>query len=602
MKNRYGVAVMALGSLAGWSGLAEAQIVAGADSGFGVFQQRCYACHGKPDMARVPSPAALRDLPPERIYQVLNSAAPNPHANFGLTDDQKRRAAEAISYRLIGSAETGDAKQMPNRCASNAPLADPSAGPAWNGWGSDVSNTRFQTAKAAGLPADQVSRLKLKWAFGFPGGASAYGQPAVASGRVFVGADTGWVYSLDASTGCVYWSYQLKASMRNAITIAPVKGHGATKYGVFFGDLKSNVYALDAQDGHLLWTVKADENYTTRITGAPTIYEGRLFIGVSKWEANSARVLDYPCCTARGSVVALDVNTGKQLWKHYVIEQEPKPTRKNSIGTQLYGPSGGSVWNAPTIDPKRGAVYFGSGESASEPAPDTTDSIIAVDIKTGKMVWHYQTLANDAYIIGCGGSNKTENCPEKPGPDYDFGNSPILKTLANGKRVLLAGMKEGTVLALDPDQNGKLLWKVNVSQNPLSGIVWGGAVDNQNAYYGLTGGGIAAVQLATGERAWFNALASPGRAGNGMAATAIPDVVFIGGRDGVLHALSSSDGHSLWEFPTAREFETVNHVPGHGGSMIAPGAIVAGGMLFVGSGYGVFGDAPGNVLLAFSTE
>jgi polyvinyl alcohol dehydrogenase (cytochrome) len=579
-------------------------VTAGADSGFGTFQTRCMTCHGKPNMERAPSPAALREFPPEKILDILNTSA--THQAMNLTGDQKRRAAEAIGYRLVGSAVSGDAKTMPNRCATSSPMADPAAGPAWNGWGVDISNTRFQPAKAAGLTADQLPRLKLKWAFGFPGGASAYGQPTVVSGRVFVGADTGWVYSLDAASGCVYWSFMTKASMRNAITIAPVKGRGPVRYGAFFGDLKNNVYGLDAQNGQLLWTTKVDDNYTARVTGAPTVYDGRLYIGTAKWEANTARDLNYPCCTARGSVTSLDVNTGKPYWKHYVIEEEPKPTRKNSIGTQLYGPSGGSVWTAPTIDPKRGVIYVGSGEATSEPAADTSDSILALDIKTGKLVWHYQAFKDDAYILGCSGSTKTENCPDRVGPDYDFGNSPILKTLPNGKRLLIAGMKEGTIIAVDPDQKGALVWKVNVSSNPLSGIVWGGAADDQNVYYGLTGGGMAAVQLATGEKVWFSPLSAAdgrnARSGNGAATSAIPGAAFVGGKDGILHAVSTKDGRNLWEFDTAREFPTVNRVAAHGGSMIAPGATVAGGMVFVGSGYGVFGDRPGNVLLALSVE
>src|SRR5581483_6103793 len=374
MKLRFAVFACAFLGLAGGRGVA--QIQSGSDSGFGTFQQLCMTCHlAGGGQQRGPSAPALREFSPEKLYQVLTADPPNVHANLKLTDDQKRRAAEAISYRLIGSADSGDAKGMPNRCASNPPLANPAAGPAWNGWGNDPGNTRFQPSQSAGLNAEQIPRLKLKWAFGFPGGASAYGQPAVFSRRVFVGADTGYIYSLDALTGCVYWSFPTKASVRSAVSFGLVKGAGPVKYAVYFGDLKSNVYALDAQSGRLLWTSRVEDNYAARITAAPALYDGRLYVPVSKWEGNSARVLHYPCCTVRGSVVALDASTGRQIWKHYAIQEEPKPVRKNSAGTQLWAPAGGSVWNTPTVDAKRHAIYFGSGDASTEPAPKTTDAV-----------------------------------------------------------------------------------------------------------------------------------------------------------------------------------------------------------------------------------
>src|SRR4029077_366625 len=119
----------------------------------------------------------------------------------------------------------------------------------WNGWGNGIANHRFQSGAAAGLTATTVAGLKLKWAFGFPGGTSAFGQPAVVAGRVFVGSDIGYVYSLDAATGCVYWSFRAGAGVRNAMTVGPIKREGAIRYAVFFGDLKASAYAIDAQDG-----------------------------------------------------------------------------------------------------------------------------------------------------------------------------------------------------------------------------------------------------------------------------------------------------------------------------------------------------------------
>lgn len=561
-------------------------------------------CHGNPSTPQARPIASLRDLAPEKVYEAVTTLP--VHQTLKLTDEQKHRVSESVAGRLLGTAESGDAKLMPNHCASNPPIADPAAAPAWNGWGANAGNTRFQPAKAAGITADQVPRLKLKWAFGFPGGVSAWGQPTVVAGRVFVGSDAGWLYSLDASSGCVYWSFRTKAGMRNAINFGPVKGKGSSKYAVYFGDLKANAYAVDAQNGELLWVTRADEHFTSRSTAAPTLYEGKLFVPISSWEGFNAKQPEYPCCTSRGSVVALDANTGRQIWKFYTTPEAPKPIKKNSKGTQLYGPSGVSVWDSPTVDPLRHAIYFGTGEAAVGPVPKTSDAVVALDIDTGKLLWSYQTQADDEFLVGCGGATRPENCPQTQGPDYDIGNSPILKTMANGKRMLIAGMKNGVVFAVDPDRKGAPLWKVTVSNNPLSGILWGGAADDRTVYYGLSGGGVAAVQLATGERTWSNALEPPpdhGRAANSAAVTAIPGVAFSGARTGILYALAAADGHILWQFDTAREFSTVNKVEAHGGTIASAGPIVAGGMLFVASGYSFAGaDKTGNVLLAFGPE
>ncbi|HEX5432001.1 MAG TPA: PQQ-binding-like beta-propeller repeat protein, partial [Bryobacteraceae bacterium] len=498
-------------------------------------------------------------------------------------------------------------------CPANPPMKALDSGPAWNGWGVDISNTRFQPAKAAGLKAGDVPKLKLKWAFGYPTGVSAHGQPSIVAGRVFVGTDTGYIYSLDAKTGCIYWSYETGALVRNAISIGPVQGHGSTRYAIYFGDAKANVHAIDAQNGELLWKKHVDDYIVARITAAPKLYGGRLYVPVSSSEEFQGGNPDYECCTSRGSVVALDANTGEQIWKTYVVPT-PKPTRKNSKGTQLYGPAGGSVWNSPTVDPVRHAVYFGTGDAETEPADKHTDAVMAVNMDTGKELWTYQATPNDSFMGGCFGASKSENCPSVQGPDSDIGNSPILRTLPGGKRVLIAGTKEGDVFALDPDNHGKLLWRVHASNSPQprpgarpgfgSGIVWGGAADQQNVYYGFSGGGMAALDLATGERKWFAPIAAPGtRVAYSAAATVIPGVVFVGGSDGSLHALSTADGHTLWQFDTAKDFDAVNKVAAHGGSIRAAGPVVAGGMLYVGSGYAVSGgDKPGNVLLAFGLE
>ena len=156
---------------------------------------------------------------------------------------------------------------------------------------------------------------------------------------------------------------------------------------MFFGDAHANVYAVDAQTGKELWTRKVDDHFVARITASPKLYDGYLYVPVSSSEEFAAANLDYPCCTSRGSVVKLNASTGEQAWKTYVVPETPKPTRKNSRGVQQYAPAGASVWNSPTIDEKRHAVYFGTGDSETEPAAKMSDSVMAVDMKSGKVLW-----------------------------------------------------------------------------------------------------------------------------------------------------------------------------------------------------------------------
>ena len=594
-------------------GAGRGPITPGTESGFATFQTRCAVCHGNPAVERAASPAVIRDMPPERIYAALATGSMQAQSQ-GLTDVQKRLLAEFMSGRPLGSGAKGSASAMPNQCASNPPLTNPSAGASWNGWGNGAANTRFQTAAAAGLSVADVPKLKLKWAFGYPSGASSNGQPTVAAGRVFVGSDNGFFYSLDARTGCVYWSFEQGSIVRNAPVVAPIAGQGAARYAVYFGDGHANVYALDAQNGRLLWKTEADPHFIARITAGVTFHDGRLFVPVSSSEEFSSGTADYSCCTSRGSVVALDANTGQQIWKAWVVPDEPKPWKTQPNGVVLYKPAGGAVWNAPTVDPERGAVYFGTGDATTAPPAVTTDAIMAVDIKTGRLLWHYQATEGDVFMGGCNGPNRSEACPSPMGPDMDIGNSPILTRLPNGRRVLLAGTKSADVFALDPDRQGALLYRVNALGGATGGtrfgrgsIVWGGATDGQRVYYGLGGAGLAALDPATGARAWiFTPPAGEGgRGGGGLGAapTAIPGVVFEGASDGKLYAVSAADGRLLWEFATARTLETVNKVAGKGGAIATSGAVIVDRMVFVGSGYAVgSGASAGNLLLAFGVD
>jgi polyvinyl alcohol dehydrogenase (cytochrome) len=495
------------------------------------------------------------------------------------------------------------AQTSSNQCAGNAAMADSATGSSWNGWGGDISNTRFQPS--ARITAAEVPRLKLKWSFGLPGAKQVFGEPVVAGGRVFFSADTGQVYSVNADTGCTYWTFQAESGVRTAVSVRP--GQPAT---VIFGDQKANVYAVDAEKGTQIWKVRVDEHPTAKLTGAPQVYQDRVYVPVASGEEGASSSPSYPCCSFRGSVVALDAATGKQIWKTFTIAEAPKVVGKNANGTSRWAPAGGGVWNTPTIDPKRHALYVGTGDAYTTPAPNTTDSVMAMDLDSGKILWSAQGTENDAWVVGCMNAKPLENCPKDFGPDQDFGSPPILRELSAGRTVLIAGQKSGNVWAYDPDKNGAVVWRTALVGNTKEfggKIVWGGASDPQAAYFGLGTGGIGAVDIRNGERKWFTALVpAEGRTahtGQEGPLTAIPGVIFSGGWDGVLRALSASDGKVIWQFDTLREFETVNGVAAKGGSMGAAGPVVAGGMLFVPSGYvGVRQGVPGNVVLAFSTE
>jgi polyvinyl alcohol dehydrogenase (cytochrome) len=590
--------------------------------GEAVFNKACAQCHaGAHPANRAPSLPTLEEMTPEAIYAAVTTGVMAPAAK-SLTDAEKRDLAEYLGGRPLDLSKSGSAASMPNKCATNPAFENSPSAPEWNGWSTGLDNERYQPAASAGLTAEQVPQLKLKWAFGFPSASTMYGQPTEVGGRVFIGSDNAYVYSLNAETGCVYWSYHAKSGVRTSPVIGAVTGHPGAKYAAYFGDMRGNVYAVDARSGKLLWTRKVTTHELARISNGPALYDHRLYVPISATEEVFSADPAYPCCTFRGSVVALDANSGRVLWKSYTIAQAPRPVKKNSKGTELYAPAGAAVWNTPTIDPVRHALYVGTGDAYTEPAAKTSDAVVAFDLTTGKMLWSYQTEANDAWMVGCV-PETTENCPKNLGTDHDIGSSPILLKLHDGKRILLVTPKSGEVFALDPDKRGALPWKTPLINTvaPNNGeIAFGGATNGDAFYVPLEDGTFVALDPANGKILWrvrLEPLSDLGkktpngedrtktglRFGQSAAATLIPGAVFTEGWDGIIRALSTSDGKVLWQFNTASDFKPVNGVAAKGGSMGGPGAVVVNGMVYVGSGYAnVGGGMPGNVLLAFSLQ
>lgn len=572
-----------------------------------LFDKSCASCHDHPGKTRAPDRSALKRLTPEAIYRALTSGPMAPMAK-GLDDPQKRGIAEYLGGRKITSDNSGAASAMAGYCGPLKPLPMDAGG--WNGWGNGVADGRYQPRPGGKLDEAGLKALKLKWAFGLPGASEVYAEPSVAGGQLYVSSDAGWVYALDPQTGCARWSFLADGGVRTAAVFGQVGGRAV----VFFGDVKANAYALDARTGQLVWKVQVDDHPLGRITGAPVLSKGRLYVPVSSHEEWLGAGSNYPCCTFSGAVASLDAATGKLIWKTRVIAEKAKPTRKNSAGVQLWGPAGGAIWGSPAIDEKRGLVYVSTGDGYTAPAAPTTNSVMALELKTGRFVWTVQGSGGDAWLGGCqtvakdSGAKNPENCPDPTGPDYDFSSGVMLTSLKTGRQLIIAGQKSGTVWALDPDRKGAVVWKTSLANGPVDArgeIIWGGASDGTSAYYGLTSGGFAAVDLTDGQVRWRKAVdPAKGRIrGHGAAVSLIPGAVLSGGWDGLVRAVSTKDGSMLWSFDTQREFKTVNGVPAHGGSMGAPGPIAAEGMVFVGSGgVGVQNGLPGNVLLAFAPE
>ncbi len=600
--------------------LAPGQSTAPQIAGEAVYKQRCAGCHEQSN-PRIPPRTALNQMPAERILRALDFGAMMTVA-YPMSRDERRAVAA-----YIGTSAAAIAFPPSAYCADRRVTVSDRPASAWNGWSPGSDNARYQSDAAAGLTLDQVRGLKLKWAFGFDGDVTAFSQPTVIDGQVFVGSAGGVIHALRADTGCLQWTFQANGPVRSSVLLVP----DGNRRSLLFGDQTGWFYSLDAATGALLWKKRIEDHDAARLTGTPMPYNGTVFVPVASWEETRSLDPAYPCCTFRGSIVALRIRDGQPVWKTWLVP-EPKRTGQTKRGTPQYGPSGAGVWSSPTLDAKRGVMYIGTGDNYSSPATPLSDAIVALELKTGRVVWSKQTLPRDAYNSSCG--TDKQNCPEENGPDYDFGSSPILTQLPGGRDILLAGQKSGIVFALDPAKNGEIVWQTRIA-NPgpniatSVGVLWGMATDGQSVYAATAssgrtrpsdpldtrrnildpkrGGGLTALRIADGSKVWYappvvcaETAPSGCSPAQSAAVTAIPGMVFSGSNDGHLRGYSAEDGKILWDFDTVRQFQTVNGVKAKGGSIDGPGAVVVNGMVFVNSGYSRFGGISGNVLLAFA--
>ncbi len=580
-----------------------------------LYKMYCSACH-EGTVPRAPHSIKFQMIGPKAILSALESGVMRTQGS-ALSGEERRTLAEFLG----GAALPTSSPVAMKRCDAAHAAFDFKRPSPLAGWSMTQEGTRFVNARTAGLSAADVPKLELKWAFGFPGATRARSQPTVGAGAVYVGSQDGTVYALDFATGCIRWTFLADSEVRSSPTLEPWQaGDTKARPRLYFGDFNGNAYAVDAQTGLLQWKVRVDAHPRMTITGSPRLFEGRLYVPMSSTEWAAAADPGYECCTFRGGVTALDANTGQLVWRSYSIPEEPVATgEKNSAGAIRRAPAGAPIWNSPTIDVKRRRLYVGTGEGYTSPAAAQTDSVIAFDLDTGRMVWWYQSIAKDAWNMACfiGGG---PNCPSENGPDLDIGAPPILHRLPSGRDVLLVGQKSADIFSLDPD-DGRLLWKVRYGRGGFGGGVhWGMAATSKLLYApnadttflgtekGVAKPGLFALNPANGAIVWFAPapdvcpadLKPACDAGFSPPPTAIPGVVFQPAFDGYLRAYRERDGKLLWQYNTVREFDTVSGQKARGGSIESAGAIVVDGSVIVNSGYLFGGRMPGNVLLAFA--
>ena len=588
--------------------------------GKGLYEENCSGCHDG-TVSRAPHFSWLEMMNASAVYQAMNDGVMSVQAE-ALTDEDKILVTEYLTRTKLQGGAALQAIEPPMCTDSDSGFDFSSPAQAVN-WGHDTN--RYSPSTVAGLTGPEIPNLQLKWSFVFPDAFRARSQPTIAMGTVFVGSQDGRVYALDLETGCARWTFSASAEVRTGIVLSlsetPISKDNPPL--AYFGDIIARLYAVNALTGELAWSLKADEHPSATLTATPAFYEGKLFVPVSSLEVIPAADPEYECCTFRGSVLAVDGTNGSVQWRHYTIPEEPSETSRTSIGTRVLSPSGAPVWSSPTVDRKRGLIYVGTGENYSSPTDGNSDAVVAIDMATGTRVWTRQSTSGDAWNVACMMADNP-NCPPEDGPDFDHGSSILLVELERNKDILLAGHKNGTVYALDPDNKAQLVWATDVGRGSIQGGVHFGMSAADTLLYvpindmnNTRNGdyldpeearpGMHSIDASTGKLLWSNVQSNvcfeedefcdPGIS---SAVTSIPGAVFAGHLDGFVRAYASENGKLLWEFDTRPERIGVNGITGHGGSMSGAGPAIVDGHVVINSGYGLYNHEPGNLLMVFA--
>ena len=574
-----------------------------------VFTTNCQTCHGNAAYPKAPSPEALSAMEPRVILNALDNGKMRQQASK-LTEEQREAVAQYITNKMLKTIVMPDTAYTHFSLKNNGDDKYD-----YSGWGGNLEGTGFRTTQQAGITAQNVSTLKLKWSFAFPDESDVRSKPALVGDWLIVGSQSGEVYALNRKTGKIGWHVTAANGIRSGIVVNK-EGDDVTAY---FADGSTYTYAVDVKTGKILWSVRAAVYPLAMNTGTPVVYGGKIFVPISSIEVAVAADTNYNCCTSSGGVAALDAKTGNFIWYHRVVADTAITQGKKSNGKPFYGPSGAPVWCSPTVDIKRNRLYIGTGENYTLPTTNTSDAIQALDMSSGKLVWNFQATQHDAWNLAC---PVLVNCPGNIGRDLDFGMAPLLTTGEDGKQRLIVGQKAGVAYALSPD-DGILLWKTRIGKGgALGGVHWGMAADEKNVFAANADNvlaldpddttkhaspGIYALDIITGKVVWK--AAAPDVAGkesylaaNSSAPAVLPGVVFAGSNDGHIRAYSATNGNVLWDYNTIQKYQTVNGIEGNGGSIDSPAPVMADGMLYVNSGYAQFGEKAGNVLLAFEVK
>ncbi len=599
--------------------------VASKAAGETVYKQHCAVCHDNPDETKAPSRETLSRV--SALY-VTNSLIMGKMVAQGAALSAVE-VSNVSDYLSAGEANA-TAWVEPNLCPENRRTPKLNRKPLVSGFGFDYSNKRELTFTEAGLKPGDLDDLEVAWVMAFPLVGTMRGQPAIVGDTMFLPmADNNRLFALDISGDkpCVQWVYDGGRALRTSA------GYGELSNGrkiVMVGDMGGFVHALDARTGARLWESDVKFFQNQMVTATPVLYKDRVFAPISQYELASAAADAYVCCKARGGITAIDARTGKKIWAQATMP-EAKPIKDRGDGQFIWGPSGAPIWNSASLDVNRNRLYVGTGEANSGPAHPNTDALLSFDLDTGKILWSHQATADDVYNAGCfPGREQNKNCS---GPtvyrDVDFGASTILATAPNGKDLVLAGQKSGSVWAMNPD-NGQVVWRTALGHGTaMGGIHWGIAADDKHVYAPISNTGrpvptdpafdpnlikpgIYALNLNDGSIAWsfYTQADCDGDRRQRMpqcarlfglsgAPTVIGDYVVTGGLDGWLYVLDKNTGKLKWKYDTARTYQGVNGVEGNGGSIDAASIIATRGLLIMNSGYGMFGQAPGNVMIAF---
>jgi polyvinyl alcohol dehydrogenase (cytochrome) len=583
--------------------------------GRAVYDRACAACHNNPQATRAPALASLRTLNRSMVEYAINIGYMKMQAK-DLNTTERTQLVDWLSLQQTDS----NAWVEGAKCSSKSAMER--GKPIATTFGLGATNLRQQSAAEAGLRTSDFPKLSLAWAVAFPQTPTMRSQPVVVGNTIFVAStDAGRMFALDTATGCVRWQYEAPVPLRSSLSYAEVEKGRAV---IVTGDSVGAVIAIDAATGKQVWRSDLRMHESNRITGTPVIHKGRVFAPLSAVEINYTRLDTYECCKAQGAIIALDLKTGKKLWTGRTMPEATKQ-KLNRAGAQLWGPSGAPIWSTPAIDEKRNVLYVGTGENNSLPVTDTSDAIIAFDLDTGERKWVFQATPRDMWNYACRNGANCDVGTEAVVLDHDFGGSVMITKRKDGRELLVVGQKSGTVWALDPDNNGALVWSQKISAGGANGgIHWGTATDGLRVFvpmndprgptpeFPLGGAGLHALDLESGKVLWTRKAEGDcsgdrkerypncdSRLGYSPAPLVVDGAVVQGSVDGILRVFDAATGNTLWSYDTIRRFQTVNGVEGHGGSIDSAPYVAANGTLFVVSGYSRFGETPGNVLLAF---